>query len=60
MPYGKACYYWSRGWYAEKMQAYRIAGAMWGKDIDAEIEQESEYHDTSYDELSTFFGVDLG
>ena len=40
MTYEKAGYYWARGWIAEKMQAIRVAGHIWGKDIDQIIQDE--------------------
>lgn len=42
MPMRRAAFLWSRGRIAERMQAFRIAGAMNGVDIDKEKSHESE------------------
>lgn len=64
MPLEKALQYWIRGKTAEKLNALRIAGHMNGVDVDAEMSKKSEEdliatHETSYDLLGSFFGVDL-
>ena len=64
MPLDKALQYWIRGKTAEKMHALRIAGHMNGVDVDAEMSKKSEEdliatHETSYDTIGMFFGVDL-
>lgn len=64
MPLDKALQFWIRGKAAEKLQAARIAGFMWGQDIDAEMEKKKEEdsittRETTYDLIGMFFGVDL-
>lgn len=64
MPLEKALQYWIRGKTAEKLNALRIAGHMNGVDVDAEMSKKSEEdliatHETSYDTIGMFFGVDL-
>ena len=64
MPLDKALQFWIRGKTAEKLNALRIAGHMNGVDVDAEMSKQSEEdliatHETSYDTIGMFFGVDL-
>lgn len=64
MPLDKALQFWIRGKTAEKLNALRIAGHMNGVDVDAEMSKKSEEeliatHETSYDTIGMFFGVDL-
>lgn len=64
MPLDKALQFWIRGKTAEKLNALRIAGHMNGVDVDAEIAKKTEEdliatHETSYDTIGMFFGVDL-
>jgi hypothetical protein len=56
--------YWRQGSINQKMHALRIAGHMNGVDVDAEMSKKSEEeliatHETSYDTIGMFFGVDL-
>ena len=64
MPLDKALQFWIRGKTAEKLNALRIAGHMNGVDVDAEMSKKSEEdliatHETAYDTIGMFFGVDL-
>ena len=64
MPLDKALQFWIRGKTAEKLNALRIAGHMNGVDVDAEMSKKSEEdliatHETSYDTIGMFFGVQL-
>jgi len=58
MSYDQLLIFWRQGWINQKMQALRIAGHMWGNDVDAATcEKEPDPEEVTRKQFEADFGM---